>query len=151
MADNAAKGRRRGPGRPFGPGKSGNPAGNRSGSRPAALLALDEMAAADAAEILRGILNRAKMGDAEATALVMARLWPPRRGRPVHMPELAQAATAEDAFRALLAAVGRGEVSPEEGEAIANLIAARRRWAGMPERPGGMEREAAELLGFPLS
>ena len=67
----------------FAPGHSGNPAGRAAGSRNKATVLLDQLADADGEEILRKTLEDAKSGDPNARKLVLDRIWPVRKGRPV--------------------------------------------------------------------
>lgn len=98
------------------------------------------MAAGDAAEILRRLLDRALAGDHDAAALVLARVWQPRRSRPVTgLPKLP--ADAAGAMDAVLAAVTSGTIDPDEGAAIAALVRGRAELTEVEE----LRREVAEL------
>lgn len=111
----------------FRPGRSGNPRGRPAGSRPAALLRLDALAAGAAEELVNRLILDAKAGDREAAIAVLARVWPPRRGRPIRLllPPLDGAAGTLAAMDAITQAVASGHATPEEGEAVARLIALR--------------------------
>ena len=50
-------------------------------------MLLDKLAEADGEEILRKILDDAKAGDANARKLILDRIWPIRKGRPVSLPK----------------------------------------------------------------
>src|SRR5215467_11235807 len=82
--------------------KKGNPGGpgRRDGSRNAATLLLDKLAEGDGEEILRKTLEDAKGGDFNARKLVLDRVWPIRRGRPIALG-LPNIATATDVLAAL--------------------------------------------------
>ena len=73
------------------PGASGNPAGKPPGARHAALVALDAIGAGAGAEIMAAVVAAAKGGDMRAADILLRRLWPERRGRPVqmHLPPIA--------------------------------------------------------------
>ncbi len=116
-------------GRPFKPGQSGNPRGTRAGSRNKATLALDALAAGEASDVLRATLERAKAGDTTAAALVLSRVWPARKGRPVRLdlPEMRTPADLALALGAVAGAVARAELSPEEGAAVAAVLETQRR------------------------
>jgi hypothetical protein len=67
-------------GRPF---QNGNTAGRGrpEGSRNKATLLLDRLADDEAEAIQRQVIEAAKGGDLKAAELILARIWPPRRGR----------------------------------------------------------------------
>jgi hypothetical protein len=111
------------------PGQSGNPKGRPRGSRNrvtlVALAAMEEGAEA----IARKIVDMAKEGDMSAARLVLERLVPPAKERPVFL-ELPSTETAEgvaEAQNAILQAVGAGDLLPGEGTALAGMVEARRK------------------------
>jgi len=63
----------------FAKGRSGNVTGKPKGARNRASLLLDKMAQADAAAVLRAVLDKAKRGDMTAAATILARLGRCRR------------------------------------------------------------------------
>ncbi len=130
-------------GRPFKPGQSGNPKGMPSGSRHKATLILDQIGADAGASVLRAVVRAAEQGDMAAARIVLDRAWPVRRGRPVRLelPELQTAADLAAALAAVAGAVGRGEVSPEEGSAVAIVLEAQRKAIETQE----LERRIAAL------
>ena len=121
--------RRRGPGRPFKPGQSGNPAGCRTGSRNRQTLALDMMAQGEAEAVLRVVVDAAKAGDLRAAEVLLARIWPQGKGRPlpVALPPIGNAADVLAAHTALVAAMGDGRISVEEAAAVCAALEAARR------------------------
>ena len=106
----------------------GNP-GRPQGSRHEALKALDAIGAESAAEIMRSVIAAARNGDMRAADILLRRLWPERKGRPValDLPALVGAAGIADAVGAVASAVAAGEVSPEEGQAVAAILETQRR------------------------
>src|SRR5215831_12370984 len=113
----------------FAPGHSGNPAGRPAGSRNRATILMDLLAEGQGEEILRKTLEDAKRGDANARKLVLDRIWPVRKGRPVAlaMPPID---TAEDLVKALgflASAVGSGELTPDERAALATVFETKRK------------------------
>lgn len=114
--------RGRGSGKPFAPG---NKAGtHRGGSRPAALLRMDAQAEGEAREVLRAVMDAAKGGDMSAAALILARIWPARRGRPAildaPLPEGGAAA-----MTAILDAATTGQLTAEEAAALSIIVGRR--------------------------
>src|SRR3954468_8702397 len=97
----------RGPGRRFQPGQSGNPAGRAKGVRHAALLALDAIGTEAASGILETAVAAAKGGDIRACELLLKRLWPERRGRPValDLPPVTETHDIVSALATITAAV----------------------------------------------
>src|SRR5882762_7758832 len=74
---------RRGRGRPFRPGQSGNPAGKPKGTRNRVTLMLEALLAGEAEEIARKAIALAKAGDSRALKACFDRLLPPRRDRAI--------------------------------------------------------------------
>lgn len=103
--------------------------GRPAGSRNRATLALDEIAATEAEGVLRQVLQQALNGDLRAAEIILARIWPPRRGRPVRLslPAVDTAAGVDAALATVIGAVAAGEVTPEEAGAIAALLETKRR------------------------
>jgi hypothetical protein len=110
-------------------GQSGNPAGRPKGARHVALLALDALGAANAHDVLASVVKAAKGGDMRAADILMRRLWPERKGRPVSLdlPPLTCAADLATALSAIVGAVAAGELSPDEGQALAAILETQRR------------------------
>jgi hypothetical protein len=108
---------------------SGNPSGRPRGSRHAALLALDAIGAEAGTDIIRSVVTAAKGGDMRAADILLRRLWPERKGRPVQMdlPPITVPSDIVAALGAVADAVAAGELSPEEGAAVAGILEAQRR------------------------
>ncbi len=125
--ETAAPGRRAAGGR-FAPGNAGGP-GRPKGTRHAALAALDAIGTEAAEEVLRTVVEAARGGDLRAAELLLRRLWPERKGRPVEveLPPVASAADLVPALAAVVAAMGRGELTPEEAQAISAVLESQRR------------------------
>jgi hypothetical protein len=113
----------------FKPGQSGNPKGKPHGTRNAALVALDTIGEANAKDILQAAVNAAKGGDMRATEVILSRVWPARKGRPVmlELPAVYDAGTAVEALSAITAAAAAGEITTDEAAALAGLIETTRR------------------------
>ena len=115
-------------GRPFPKGVSGNPAGPRTGARPKAALALDALAEGRSNAILEAMIAKAVEGDVPAATLILNRAWPARKGRPtpLALPAVKTPADLTAATGALIAAVASGELSAEEAQAFAAVLAVHR-------------------------
>ena len=135
-------------GRPFKPGQSGNPRGRPAGSRNKELAALDALGAEAAREVLAATVTAAKRGNSRAAELILSRVWPVRKGRPVALPDLPAIETPADLVRALgsvAEAVASGAITPDEGQAVAAVLEAQRRaveTAELAERVARLEEAA---------
>ena len=116
-------------GKPFPKGNRANPNGRPAGSRNKATVLLDQLAEGEGEEILRKTLEDAKAGDANARKLILDRIWPIRKGRPVslHLPSIATGADVVAALGLVAEAVGAGELTPEEGASVAAVLEIKRK------------------------
>jgi hypothetical protein len=107
---------------------SGNPKGAPTGSRNRATLALDALAEGQASAILDAMVERAKAGDVPAATLILSRAWPQRKGRPtpVALPQMKTPADLTAATGALVAAMATGDLTAEEAQAAAAVLAVHR-------------------------
>lgn len=119
----------RGRGRPFQRGQSGNPAGRPRGSRNSATLAVEALLDGEAEAITRRVIVAALAGDMAAIRLVMDRVAPPRKSRPIQidLPDVADARGVALAQAAVVSAVAVGEIAPDEAVALSGLLEARRK------------------------
>jgi hypothetical protein len=87
------------------------------------------MAESDAVDLLDHVLGKAKQGDMQAATLVLQRIWPPRRGRPLRfdLPALNTTADLPRAVAAIVNAVSDGTLSPDEAQSIAAVLEQHRR------------------------
>lgn len=113
----------RGPGRPFQKGQSGNPAGRPRGSRNTTSLLLEQLLDGQAEALLERLLERALAGDVAAIRFCLQRLLPAPRERieldlPMNEAGIDVAASADT----ILAATASGEIAPDAGKALADLI-----------------------------
>jgi hypothetical protein len=83
----------------------------------------------DLEAVVRAVTIAARCGDMAAAKIILDRLAPIRRGRPVvfDLPTGTDAAGLAEGFDALLRAVASGELTPEEGASVATLLEARRK------------------------
>ncbi len=118
------KQRRRGPGRKFKKGQSGNPAGRTAGSRNKATLAAEQVLDGEAAALTRKAVELALGGDALALRLCLDRIIAPRRDRPIELalPPIETVADLARAMKAVARAAARGAVTPGEAAEFAQLV-----------------------------
>jgi hypothetical protein len=128
VAKSASKNASKTRGKPFGPGNPGGP-GRPEGSRNKATIALDKIADGAGKAILRKMVAAAKAGDMRAADLVLSRIWPVRRGRPVSLdlPKIETAADLVAALSVAANAMAAGEITPEEAQAVSAVLETKRR------------------------
>jgi AAA domain len=80
-------------------------------------------------EILEKMIDAAKGGDMRAADLVLSRIWPVRKGRPItlELPPIGTAADIVSALGKVADAVAAGDVTPDEASAMANVLEMKRR------------------------
>jgi hypothetical protein len=128
---NQAKGAR---GR-FRKGQSGNPRGKPPGARHATTIKAEQLMEGEAEAVVRAVVAKAKRGDMHAARLVLDRIAPLRRGRPVaiKLPEVRTAAEASPALGIVTKSMANGEITPEEASAVAAVIEANWRALGIED------------------
>jgi hypothetical protein len=126
IAENSA-GKQRG--RPFRKGRSGNPSGKPAGTRHRATQLAEKLLSDDIEGVVRSVVNAAKGGDMTAARLVLERILPVRKGKPVifEIPMITKPSDVITATGSLLEAMASGKLSPEEASAAASVIEAHRR------------------------
>jgi hypothetical protein len=112
----------------FQPGHPGGP-GRPAGSRNKATIALDKIADDAGEDILKQMVEAAKGGDLRAADLVLSRIWPVRKGRPIslELPKIDTAADLVGALGRVADAVAAGDVIPDEGQAVSAVLETKRR------------------------
>jgi hypothetical protein len=117
MAETTAAKQRRGAGRPFEPGTSGNPAGRPKGVRHRVTMLAEQLLDGDAEKIVRKTITLGLDGDVTALRLLLDRILPPRRDRPVafSLPALTAPRDAATALAAVVDAVAAGNLTPQRG------------------------------------
>ena len=126
VADKTAKQQR---GKPFKKGKSGNPDGRPQGSRNKATIALEDLLDGQAEALTQKAVELALDGDMAALRLCLERIIPPRKSRPIEI-ELPPVETAGDitaAQGAVIAAMAKGDITPDEANTVAGVLEAKRR------------------------
>jgi hypothetical protein len=113
----------------FASGNRANPAGRPKGSRHHALIALDKIGEDHAADVLRRVVADAIAGDVRSAEIILNRVWPARKGRPVSLTfcEVKTAADVVGATANVLAGMSSGAISPDEAQAITAVIETQRR------------------------
>jgi hypothetical protein len=122
FAENTAPKQR---GRPFKPGKSGNPKGRPKGSRNQATLLVEALLDGEAETLTRKMIEKASEGDSTALRFCLERLLPARRERCVAFDFPAKIETAVDAAQAsssVLSECAAGNLSASEASQIMGLI-----------------------------
>ena len=115
--------------KPFRPGQSGNPDGRPKGSRNKATLAMEALLDGEAEAITRKAIEKALEGDMTAIRLCLERILPTIKSRPIEI-DLPPVKTAQDiqaAQGAVIAAMAKGEITPDDAGTIAGVLEARRR------------------------
>lgn len=111
------------------PGQSGNPLGKPRGARNKATQMVLSLMEGSAEEITKAVLDAAKGGDLSAAKIVLERLAPPMRERPVNidLPDTRTPEGCSEAQDAILQSVGVGDLLPSEGAVLAGIVENRRR------------------------
>ena len=106
-------------------GVSGNPAGRPRGSRNKTALAMEALLEEGAEQLINKAITMALAGDTAAMRLCLERILPVRRDRLVHLdlPPIGSAKEISGAMSTILKAIGQGQITPGEGEMIANILA----------------------------
>jgi hypothetical protein len=123
MAVNTAKKQR---GKPFEPGKSGNPSGRPKGSLNQATMAAQELLDGKAQALTQKAVELAQDGNVVALRLCLERLIPPRKDRPINLklPQVTGVGDIPATLCAIVTAVAQGEITPQEGQAVAGMLGA---------------------------
>lgn len=108
----------------FKKGKSGNPAGKPSGLRHKATRAVEGLLNGEAEAITRKAIEAALEGDMTAIRLVLDRVAPARRDRPItaDLPQLSNVSDASQLCLEVLRATVEGKITPEESVKLASVV-----------------------------
>ena len=139
-------------GRPFRKGQSGNPDGKPKGTKNHATRIVEQLFDGEAEGICRAIVKKARSGDMTAAKIVVDRLCPPRRDRPVSfaMPPIEVASDAAKASAAIMAATAAGDITPDEASTLTKLIESHVRIveaANFEQRLAEVERRLSDEAG----
>jgi hypothetical protein len=127
----------------FSKGESGNPSGRPPGSRNRATLLLESLLEEQSEKLIRKTMEMALEGDITAMRLCLERLVPPRKDRPIRLilPSIDNAQQISVAMTTIAAAIGEGEITPIEGETLANILVAQKAVVGTAD----LERRLDDL------
>jgi hypothetical protein len=119
-----AKTAKKGRGRPFPKGQSGNPGGRPRGSSNRATRAAEMLLDGEATALTRKAVELALAGDQAALRLCLDRTVAPRRERAVELalPPIRSADDILAAIKVVSGAVGRGAITPGEGFTLSQMI-----------------------------
>jgi hypothetical protein len=127
----------------FAKGTSGNPSGRPPGSRNHATLLMESLLEGEAEQLTRKAIELALAGDITALRLCMDRLVPPRKDRLIHLtlPPIENVQQISLAMARVFSAIADGEITPTEGEVLANVLTTHK--SGLVT--GDLERRMGEL------
>lgn len=122
VADKTAGEQRQG----FKKGQSGNPSGRPKGARNKASVLAQSLLEDQTDAVVKMVIKSALNGDMVACKLILERLVPPAKERPVQanmkLPATITAENAADVFAAILRAVAKGELLPSEAETLQKML-----------------------------
>jgi hypothetical protein len=103
-----------------------DPARKERGTRNKVTVACEGLMGQYAQQVTARVVKRACDGDMTAARLILERVVPPRRGRPVHLklPPIGDAASVMAAQAALVSAVATGQLTAEEAEPLSSTLSA---------------------------
>lgn len=113
----------------FKPGTSGNPRGKPAGTRSRSTQLLTALMEGGAEEITKAVIDAARGGDLTAAKIVLDRLIPPARERPIQvdLPDTKTADGISAAQAAILQAVAGGHLLPGEAATLSGIVESRRK------------------------
>ncbi len=111
------------------PGQSGNISGKKPGSRNKATSMVLALMETGAKEITEAVITAAKAGDLTAARMILDRLAPPAKERPLSLalPDTATADGISAAQQSILQAVAIGDLLPSEAATLAGVVEVRRK------------------------
>jgi hypothetical protein len=106
-------------GRPFAKGNGGR----KLGARNRASLLADALLEGEEEELVRKGIELAKAGDPQMLKFFLDRILSKERPVKINLPLIESRRDLTAAYAAIVQAVGAGEISPSEGNAVAGLLA----------------------------
>ena len=133
----------------FQKGVSGNPKGRPLGSRNKSTMAAEMLLDYQAAAITQKCVDMALEGDPTALRLCLSRLLPIKRERAISLdlPTLKGSQDTLSAIGTVLEAVGEGQITPSEGQAVASLLETHRRAFEIVELENRLDALEARVCG----
>jgi hypothetical protein len=129
-------------GTPGGPGRPRNPVSS-------AAVELDRLGTAVAEELMLRTIERARRGNLRATEIVLQRVWPVRRHRPIELdpPPGNGLGYLLNEHAALVQAMMNGEITPQDAQAALRVFKAlqeQMRWTAWENGRPAKNRENGE-------
>jgi hypothetical protein len=123
MAEKSAQ-KQRGPGRPFKKGVSGNPSGKPRGTLAKTTQIAQALVDGQSAELIQKAVELALGGDTTCIRILVDRILPPRKERPVEvdLPALEGAADLPATAAAIIQAGASGELTPSETSTLIGAL-----------------------------
>lgn len=108
----------------FKKGRSGNPQGKPKGARHKATVMAELLFETEIEAVCHNVINQAKEGNIQAAKIILDRLLPPKKDRPIDfkLPMILNTADALKAGGLICHAVGTGELTPLEGESLSKIV-----------------------------
>jgi hypothetical protein len=109
----------------FAKGTTGNPAGRPRGSRNKATLVMETLLEGEAGQLIRKAIEIGMAGNVNAIRLCLERVYPPLKDRPIHLdlPPVETLPQISSAISKVFMSIGEGNITPSEGETLANILA----------------------------
>lgn len=110
-------------------GISGNPKGTKTGSRHRVTQAAENVLNGESEALSRKLIEKALDGDVNALRICMDRILPPRKDRTIAMKlkGIKRPGDLIKIMHQITQAVAKGEISPQEGSALSNMVETQRR------------------------
>lgn len=131
-------------------GQSGNPKGKPAGTRSKSTQLLLALMEGDACAIAKSVIDAAKGGDLMAAKIILDRLIPPAKERPLHLdlPDTTTAEGVSEAQSAILQAVAAGELLPGEASTLSAIVESKRRAIETEELSGRISELEGKYAKF---
>jgi hypothetical protein len=129
------------------PGVSGNPTGRRPGTKTRKQALVESLFEGEVAEVAKKALELARAGNTDCIRIILDRVAPVRRGRPVNfkLPRVSDAADIVECFNHILQSCANGALTIQEAQALASVVEAGSRAILASELEDRIERLEARL------